>query len=145
MLQRRANAVTVLWFGRVSCVAAVGAACALAASAAVAAGTRTVSDGVLRLQVPSRWSASIGPGTQAGQPVAWLVLTLGLWVVSTSVGMTMLAYALSWALATAAGWWVWLRETRGFEPMPAEPGETRALLRYGAPRAPAQDPPSRTR
>jgi O-antigen/teichoic acid export membrane protein len=73
----------------------------------------------------------------AGQPVAWIVLTLALWSFSTTVGVTVLAYALSWALATAAGWWVWMRETRAFEPMPAEPGETRALLRYGVPRAPA--------
>jgi O-antigen/teichoic acid export membrane protein len=32
---------------------------------------------------------------------------------------------------------VWERSTRAFEPLPAAAGETSALLRYGAPRAPA--------
>src|SRR5712691_9703778 len=73
----------------------------------------------------------------AGQPVLWIALMLAGWTVSKSVGMTMLAYALSWVLATAAGWFVWRRETVGFERKPAEPDEVQQLVRYGAPRAPA--------
>ena len=49
----------------------------------------------------------------AGQPLLWIALMLAGWTVSRSVGMTVLAYALSWVLATAAGWFVWRRETVG--------------------------------
>ncbi len=49
----------------------------------------------------------------------------------------MLAYAGSWILATIAAWALWERESRRFPHMAAEPNETRALIRYGAPRAPA--------
>jgi len=73
----------------------------------------------------------------AGQPVAWIVLMVAGWLVSKSTAMSVLAYALSWVVATGAAWFVWERETRGFEPLPAEPREVRELARYGAPRAPA--------
>ena len=73
----------------------------------------------------------------AGQPLLWIALMLAGWTVSRSVGTTVLAYALSWVLATAAGWFVWRRETVGFDPKPAERDEVRQLVRYGAPRAPA--------
>jgi O-antigen/teichoic acid export membrane protein len=73
----------------------------------------------------------------AGQPIAWLVLMLGGWIVSQSIGVTVFAYAGSWILATVAAWALWERESRRFPPLPAEPGETRELVRYGAPRAPA--------
>jgi O-antigen/teichoic acid export membrane protein len=73
----------------------------------------------------------------AGQPVAWIVLTLVGWTVSKTTATTVLAYALSWLLATVAAWALWRRETRAFAPLPPEPGETRELVRYGAPRAPA--------
>jgi O-antigen/teichoic acid export membrane protein len=73
----------------------------------------------------------------AGQPVAWIVLMLLTWPVSMSASSTVLAYALSWVMATVAAWYVWERETRAFSPLAAEPGETAALVRYGAPRAPA--------
>jgi O-antigen/teichoic acid export membrane protein len=73
----------------------------------------------------------------AGQPVAWIVLMVAGWVVSKSVGMSVLAYAGSWIMATVAAWLLWEREVRKFPPQPAEPGETKALIRYGAPRAPA--------
>jgi O-antigen/teichoic acid export membrane protein len=51
--------------------------------------------------------------------------------------MSVLAYALSWAVATALAWWVWERETSRFAPMPAPPDEVRQLVRFGLPRAPA--------
>jgi O-antigen/teichoic acid export membrane protein len=59
------------------------------------------------------------------------------WGVSESAGMTVLAYAVSWALATLAAWFFWERETAGFPRLPAGPNEVRDLVRYGAPRAPA--------
>jgi len=73
----------------------------------------------------------------AGQPVLWIVLLVLGWGLSKSIGMSVLAYALSWGLATVAAWFFWERETRSFTPMPAEAGEVGALIRYGAPRAPA--------
>jgi O-antigen/teichoic acid export membrane protein len=73
----------------------------------------------------------------AGQPVAWILLMVAGWSVSRSTGMTVLAYAGSWILATVAAWFVWERETRRFAPLPAAPHELSSLLRYGAPRVPA--------
>jgi O-antigen/teichoic acid export membrane protein len=73
----------------------------------------------------------------AGQPIAWMGLMVVGWIVSKSVGMSVLAYALSWVLATAAAWFVWQRETAGFAPLAANPGEVRELVKYGTPRAPA--------
>ncbi|HCO02524.1 MAG TPA: hypothetical protein DIT48_04010 [Actinobacteria bacterium] len=73
----------------------------------------------------------------AGQPVLWIVLMLIGWVVSKSVGMSLLAYAGSWILATVAAAFVWERRTRRYPRLPPSPGETAALVRYGAPRAPA--------
>jgi O-antigen/teichoic acid export membrane protein len=73
----------------------------------------------------------------AGQPVSWIALMVIGWVISKSTGMSVLAYALSWILATVAAWFVWERETRSFPRLPAGPGEVRELVRYGAPRAPA--------
>ena len=72
-----------------------------------------------------------------GQPLGWFALILGGWLVARSVGMTTLAYAASWALATAAAAWLWFRETRGFGHEPPMPGEVKDLLKYGGPRAPA--------
>jgi O-antigen/teichoic acid export membrane protein len=72
-----------------------------------------------------------------GQPLAWVVLILAGWLVARTVGVTVLAYAASWALASGAAAWVWHRETRGFGVAAPAPGEVRQLLRYGAPRAPA--------
>jgi O-antigen/teichoic acid export membrane protein len=73
-----------------------------------------------------------------GQPVSWIALTLILWpTVGKTVAVTVLAYALSWVIATLLALSLWRRATAGFEPLPAEPEEARRLLRYGAPRAPA--------
>ena len=73
-----------------------------------------------------------------GQSIGWIVLTLILWsVVGRTVPVTVSSYALSWVLATAIAFWSWRHATRTFEPMPAERGEASALIRYGAPRAPA--------
>lgn len=72
-----------------------------------------------------------------GQPVAWIVLMVAGWVVSKTAGMSVLAYAVSWAFATLLAWPLWLRASAGHAGKPLERGETAALLRYGAPRAPA--------
>jgi len=73
----------------------------------------------------------------SGQPLAWVVLMVAGWAVSKTVGVSVLAYAGSWIGATAAAWFFWERETRDLPPLPAERGEVRELIRYGAPRAPA--------
>lgn len=74
-----------------------------------------------------------------GQSLGWIVLTLVGWaVIGKTVSVTVLAYAASWVLATAVAWVSWRKATAGFaERLPAEPDEAAALLRYGAPRAPA--------
>jgi O-antigen/teichoic acid export membrane protein len=72
-----------------------------------------------------------------GQPGAWVALLAVGWMVSKSISMSVLAYAVSWILATIAAALVWERETTGFAPVAPEVGEARELLRYGAPRAPA--------
>jgi O-antigen/teichoic acid export membrane protein len=72
-----------------------------------------------------------------GQPAAWIVLMLLGWLWTQTVGVTVLAYAGSWIVATVAALWVWRRLTRGFGGLAPETGETRDLIRYGAPRAPA--------
>jgi O-antigen/teichoic acid export membrane protein len=72
-----------------------------------------------------------------GQPILWIAAMALGWAVRKSVGVSVLAYALSWFLGTLAAWFVWERETRRFPPLRAEPNEVRELVRYGAPRAPA--------
>jgi O-antigen/teichoic acid export membrane protein len=73
----------------------------------------------------------------AGQPVAWIALMTIGWAISKSTGMSVLAYALSWVLAAGGAWLLWEREAGRFAGAPADRGEVRELLRYGAPRAPA--------
>jgi O-antigen/teichoic acid export membrane protein len=73
----------------------------------------------------------------AGQPVLWIAAMAAVWAFRKSIGMSVLAYGLSWFVATLAAWFVWRRETRAFPRLPVEAGEVRELVRYGAPRAPA--------
>ena len=72
-----------------------------------------------------------------GQPLGWMILILLGWLIARSVGVTTLAYSVSWILATLAAAWLWRRETRGFGSQGPLPGEVGELIRYGAPRAPA--------
>ncbi len=73
----------------------------------------------------------------AGQPVAWIGVMVAVWAVSKSTATSVLAYAVSWVVATLAAAFAWRAETKRFTPLPAQPGEAKALLGYGAPRAPA--------
>jgi O-antigen/teichoic acid export membrane protein len=73
-----------------------------------------------------------------GQPVSWVAFSLLGWAaIGKTVSVTVFAYALSWVVATALAWASWHRETAAFPHLPAEPNESRELIRYGAPRAPA--------
>jgi O-antigen/teichoic acid export membrane protein len=76
------------------------------------------------------------------QPIGWIVLSIAFWTVSKTAGMTTLAFGASWALALAIAFGGWAREQRRFlaegavvEGIPEE--HTRALVRFGALRAPA--------
>lgn len=73
-----------------------------------------------------------------GQPISWIALTLAAWaVIGKTVPVTVATYALSWVVATTVAWVFWRKETARFPRLPAEPNEARALVKYGAPRAPA--------
>jgi O-antigen/teichoic acid export membrane protein len=74
-----------------------------------------------------------------GQSISWIVFTLVAWAsIGKTVPVTVLAYAASWVFATGVAAFFWRKETSRFPAqLPAEPGEAGALLRYGAPRAPA--------
>jgi O-antigen/teichoic acid export membrane protein len=73
-----------------------------------------------------------------GQSLAWIAITFVLWAtVGKTVSVTVLAYAGSWVFATVVALVSWRHATAGFQALPAEPDEARALVRYGAPRAPA--------
>ncbi|HZD78775.1 MAG TPA: polysaccharide biosynthesis C-terminal domain-containing protein, partial [Actinomycetota bacterium] len=72
-----------------------------------------------------------------GQPISWIVFSLIAWTFSKTVTATVATYGLSWLFATAVAWVMWHRDTGGLDHQPAEPGEVNALMRYGAPRAPA--------
>jgi O-antigen/teichoic acid export membrane protein len=71
------------------------------------------------------------------QPLLWIVLMLVFWQADKTEPMTVWAYAASWVLAAAGGWFFWTRLSRRFAREPAEDGLTAALIRYGGPRAPA--------
>jgi O-antigen/teichoic acid export membrane protein len=76
------------------------------------------------------------------QPVGWIALMVTLWAVSRTAGITTLAFGASWGLALAVAFAGWRRESRRFpdgdlegQAIPEE--RTRALVRFGALRAPA--------
>jgi len=73
----------------------------------------------------------------AGQPVLWVVLLLAGWTISTTTWMSVLAYSLSWLVATAAAFYFWRRESRGWDATPMAAGDMSRLMRYAGPRAPA--------
>ncbi|MGH2757097.1 MAG: oligosaccharide flippase family protein, partial [Actinomycetota bacterium] len=73
----------------------------------------------------------------AGQPLLWVGLILAGWTISKTTWMTVLAYSLSWVVATFAAYYFWRRESRGWDAAPMEPGDMNRLMRYAGPRAPA--------
>ena len=73
----------------------------------------------------------------AGQPVMWVLLMLAGYRISETSWMSVLAYSLSWMAASAAAFYFWRRESRGWEAAPMEPGAMSKLMRYAGPRAPA--------
>jgi len=88
---------------------------------------------IMRYTLYSQWTA---------QPIGWIVLTLGFWAaLSTTAGWASAAFGASWAFALLIAWYGWEKEQRRFPT--AAPGggipeeHTRALLRFGALRAPA--------
>ncbi len=73
-----------------------------------------------------------------GQSLGWIVITLALWaLVDKTVAVTVWGYTLSWVVAGIVAWWSWRSATKPFAPQPAEANEAKALVKYGAPRAPA--------
>ena len=73
-----------------------------------------------------------------GQSLSWIAITLVLWAaIDRTVAVTVWAYTLSWVVAATVAWWSWRHASAPFASMPAEPGEAKALVKYGAPRAPA--------
>ncbi|HYH28595.1 MAG TPA: oligosaccharide flippase family protein, partial [Actinomycetota bacterium] len=79
-----------------------------------------------------------------GHPLAWIALmVLGWLVIATADGspggveVAVGAYSAAWLLATLVAAHLWRRETAAFGREPIAAGETRGLLRYGLPRAPA--------
>jgi O-antigen/teichoic acid export membrane protein len=73
----------------------------------------------------------------AGQPIAWILLMLVGWRFSETPWMATLAYSLSWMWASAAAYWAWRRESRGWPAEPMLRGDMARLMRYAGPRAPA--------
>ena len=73
----------------------------------------------------------------AGQPVLWVGLMLGGWTISKTTWMSVLAYSLSWVVASGAAFYFWRRESRGWDAGPMEAGAMSRLMRYAGPRAPA--------
>jgi O-antigen/teichoic acid export membrane protein len=73
----------------------------------------------------------------AGQPIAWLVLMTIMLRISKTPAAMVLAYSLSWVLASTGAYLSWRRESRTWDRAPLEPGALQRLVRYAGPRAPA--------
>lgn len=73
----------------------------------------------------------------AGQPTLWVVLMVTGWRLSETAWMAALAYSASWAIAAAAAWWFWRKESTKWTAAPLEEGALGRLVRYAGPRAPA--------
>ena len=73
----------------------------------------------------------------AGQPIAWVVLIVAGWQIQQTPTVSVLAYSLSWLVASVAAFYAWRKESGSWELRPMEPGGLSRLLRYAGPRAPA--------
>ena len=76
-------------------------------------------------------AAKASPGQRSMAPLLWIVLMLAFWQVDKTEPMSVWAYAASWVLAAAGGWFFWTRLSRRFAKEPAEDGLTAALIKYG--------------
>jgi O-antigen/teichoic acid export membrane protein len=72
-----------------------------------------------------------------GQPVLWIAVAGAAIAAGGEQDAVILAYDVSWLVASAAAWALWRSEARPFSARPATSDEVRAALRYGLPRAPA--------
>jgi O-antigen/teichoic acid export membrane protein len=73
----------------------------------------------------------------AGQNVMWVVLTPLLWLVSKTATAGIMAYSLSWVLASAAAYYFWYKTCREWEVSAPEDGWFGKIVRFATPRAPA--------
>lgn len=73
----------------------------------------------------------------AGQNLLWVVLTPLLWLVSKTATAGILAYSLSWVIASGASYYFWRKECSRWEVAAPEPGWLGRMIRFSAPRAPA--------
>ena len=73
----------------------------------------------------------------AGQPIMWLLLMVIMQRISKTPAAMVLAYSLSWMLASAGAFASWRRESKSWGTVPGEPGDLQRLVRYAGPRAPA--------
>ena len=71
------------------------------------------------------------------QPILWIVLMLVFWQIDKTEAMAVWAYAGSWCLSAVAARFLWSSISGGEAREELEPGAAGALVRYGAPRAPA--------
>lgn len=88
---------------------------------------------IMRFTLYSQWIA---------QPIGWIGLTVAMWAaISATPWVASAAFGVSWALALAIAWYGWEKEQARLPQAGAGEGipeeHTRALLRFGALRAPA--------
>ena len=72
-----------------------------------------------------------------GQPVLWIAVAGAAIAAGGEQDAVVLAYDVSWLVASVAAWALWRSEARPFSARRATNDEVRAALRYGLPRAPA--------
>ena len=72
-----------------------------------------------------------------GQPVLWIAVAGAAIAAGGEQDAVILAYDVSWLVASVAAWALWRSEARPFSARRATNDEVRAALRYGLPRAPA--------
>jgi O-antigen/teichoic acid export membrane protein len=72
-----------------------------------------------------------------GQPVLWIAVAGAAIAAGGEQDAVILAYDVSWLVASAAAWALWRSEARPFSARRATNDELRAAVRYGLPRAPA--------
>lgn len=73
----------------------------------------------------------------AGQPLAWIGLTLAGFAFAETSAVSVLAYSASWIMASAAAFAAWRKESAGFQAAPLQEDALGRLVRFAGPRAPA--------